>query len=86
LYEPINKEFLIQKSGRTFTIFFIPEFEQKTIKICWELLARDFDKIGVIEVQLEPKYKEVINYIKVDKKLNFKEDLIEIKKLIEEKK
>jgi len=86
LYEPINKESLIQKSGRTFTIFFIPEFEQKTIKICWELLARDFDKTGVIEVRLEPEYKEVINYIKVDKELNFKEDKIEIKELIEEKK
>lgn len=86
LYEPVNKEPLIQKSGRTFTIYFIPEFDQKTLKITWELLARDFDKTGLLEIELEPEFKEEINYIKVDKVLNFKEDKIEIKELIEEKK
>lgn len=86
LYEPAKKEPLIQKSGRKFTIYFIPEFDQKTLKINWEFFARDFDKTGVLEVKLEPEFKEEINYVKVDKELDFKEDKIEIKELIEEKK
>jgi hypothetical protein len=86
LYEPINKEPLIQKSGRTFTIFFIPEFDQKSIKITWELLARNFDKSGFLEIELKPEFKEKINFVKVDKESRFKEDTVEIKELIEEKK
>tara|TARA_B100001750_G_scaffold239952_1_gene248849 strand:- start:2548 stop:3681 length:1134 start_codon:yes stop_codon:yes gene_type:complete len=86
LYEPVNKEPLIQKSGRTFTIYFIPEFDQKNLKITWELFARDFDKTGFLEIEMEPEFKEEVNYIKVGKELNFKEDKIEIKELIEEKK
>ncbi len=55
LYEPMNKEPLIQKSSRKFTIHFIPEFDQKSTEISWELYARDFDKSGVMNVRLECK-------------------------------
>ncbi|WP_417784796.1 hypothetical protein [Tenacibaculum sp.] len=85
LYEPVNGEPLIQKSGRTFTIYFIPEFDQKMLKITWELLARDFNKTGLLEIELEPEFKEEINYIEVDKELSFKKDKVEIKELIEER-
>ncbi len=85
LFEPVNKEPIIQKAGRTFSIFFIPEFDQKSLNITWELLARDFNKTGVLEVKLEPEFKEKINYVQVNKEFDFKEDKIEIKELIEEK-
>jgi hypothetical protein len=74
LYEPVNREPLIQKSNRTFTILFIPNFDQKLMNISWEILARDFDKSGALEIELKPEFKE-----------NLKEDNIEIKELIEEK-
>jgi len=85
LYDPLDKEPLIQKSSRTFEIMFIPNFEQKHMGISWELLARDFDKSEKLEVELQPEYEEKIKYIEVDKDDHFKEDNVEIKELIETK-
>lgn len=85
LYEPVNREPLIQKSSRTFEILFIPNFDQKIINISWELLARDFDKSGTLEVELKPEFTEKVKYVQVKTDEDFKEDEIEIKELIEEK-
>lgn len=84
LYKPLKEEPLVQKSSRTFEIFFIPNFEQEFMKISWALLAKDFDKTGILEVELKPEFKEEIKYVEVEKKEHFKEDNIEIKELIEE--
>ena len=85
LYEAVNREPLIQKSSRTFKILFIPNFHQKIIIISWELLARDFDKSGSLEVELKPEFKEKVKYVQVKTDDDIKEDKIEIKELIEEK-
>jgi hypothetical protein len=85
LYEPVNREPLIQKSNRTFTILFIPNFDQKLMNISWEILARDFDKSGALEIELKPEFKEEIKYVQAKTEENLKEDNIEIKELIEEK-
>lgn len=85
LYEPAQKEPLIQKSGRTFEISFIPNFDQKSVNINWEFLARDFDKSGNLEIQLEPDFKEKVNYLSVASKEELKEDKVEIEELIEKR-
>jgi hypothetical protein len=82
LYEPLDREPLIQKSSRTFKIMFISNFEQNCMKISWELLARDFDKSGILEVELKPEYKEEVKYVQVSNDEHFKEDSIETKELI----
>lgn len=86
LYEPVHGEPLIQKSIRTFEISFIPHFNQSLMEISWELLARDYDKSGKLQVKLDPVFKEEIKYVQVDKDEHFKEDSIEIKDLIEKRK
>lgn len=85
-FEPATKEPLIQKSGRTFKIFFIPHFEQTSMNISWVFFARDFDKSDNLTVNLEPEFKEELIYIPVESEQNVKEDKIEFKELIEEKK
>lgn len=82
LYDPLDKEPLIQKSSRTFEIKFIPNFEQNHMIISWELLARDFDKSEKLEVELRPEFEEEIKYLEVNEDEHFKEDTIEIKELI----
>lgn len=82
LYDPLDKEPLIQKSSRTFEIEFIPNFEQNHMIISWELLARDFDKSEKLEVELQPEFEEEIKYLEVNEDEHFKEDTIEIKELI----
>ena len=86
LYEPAHKEPLIQKSSRTFTIHFIPEFDQQELLIEYELFARDFDKTGVLEIDLQPEYKEEINYVSLNDDEQEKADKIVVKELIEDKK
>ena len=83
LFEPAIKEPLIQKSGRTFKILFIPHFEQSYMKISWDFFARDFDKSDNLMVNLEPEFKEKLIYIPVESGQNKKEDKIEFEELIE---
>lgn len=83
LYEPLNSEPLIQKSSRTIEIFFISHFDQSYMGISWELLARDYDKSGKLDVKLDPTFKEEIKYVQVSNDEHFKEDNIELKDLIE---
>ncbi|MEQ8420543.1 MAG: hypothetical protein RIB64_11095 [Arenibacter algicola] len=85
-FEPATKEPLIQKSGRTFKILFIPHFEQTSMNISWVFFARDFDKSDNLTVNLEPEFKEELIYIPVESEQNVKEDKIVFKELIEEKK
>ena len=86
LYKPLRGEPLVQKSGKTFEILFIPNFDQKAINISWKLFARDFDKTGILKIELKPDFKEEIKYVEVEVEEDFKEDNVEIKELIEERK
>lgn len=85
LYKPLNDNPLVQKSSKTFDFFFIPNFQQKSMKISWELLARDFDKSGMLEVEIIPEFTTETKYVEVEKKDHFKEDSIEITELIKKK-
>lgn len=84
IFEPAIKEPLIQKSGRTFKILFIPHFEQSYMNISWDFFARDFDKSDNLMVNLEPEFKEKLIFIPLESGQNIKEDKIEIEELIEE--
>jgi len=83
-FEPATKEPLIQKSGRTFKILFIPHFEQSSMNISWEFFARDFDKSDNLTVNLEAEFKEELIYIPVESEQDVKEEKIEFEELIEE--
>ncbi len=85
VYEPAQKEPLIQKSGRSFKINFIPHFNQKSLNITWDFFARDFDKSGTLEIELQPDFIEKINYSSVTSKQELKDDKIEIEYFIEKK-
>lgn len=61
-------------------------FNVDKINIEWELLARDFDKNGAIEIKVDPIYVEEINWVDVNNAIELKEDEIEILELIENKK
>jgi len=78
-YEPVNFEPLIQKSGRSFTVHFIPEIDAKEINLKWEFLARDFDKEGILTINLEPEYEEDVIWVGVEEKEGLEEEKIEIK-------
>jgi hypothetical protein len=84
-YEPVNSEPLIQKADRTFEISFIPHFNQSSMKISWELLARDFDKSGILEVELKPEYEEEIKYVEVSSPEHIIGDTVKIEELIKKK-
>lgn len=86
LYKPLKGEPLVQKSAKNFEIFFVSNFDQKAMNISWKLFARDFDKSGMLEVELKPEFKDEIKYCEVEQQEHFKEDSIEIKELIERKK
>ncbi len=86
LYEPVNKEPLIQKTSRTFTINYIPKIGEKQIKLSWVLFARDFDKKGELIIELEPILYEKVNWITVENENDLKEESIVIKEHIEDRK
>lgn len=68
LYKPLYNATLIQKDSKTFECFFKPTSEKHTIEIKWHLLARDFDREGIISINVEPEIIESIDRICVARK------------------
>jgi hypothetical protein len=75
-YSPKDNEPLIQKDNRYFKAYIIPECKEYTIPIEWELLARDFNSSGTINLIVEPEYENKIIYEDVDSEEELKEDII----------
>lgn len=82
LYKPLNNMTLIQKDFITFKCSFKPTSEKKTIEIRWQLLAKDFDREGIFNINIEPELIERIERIRVTRKEDEKTD-IEIRDLKE---
>lgn len=59
-YFPLAQSPLIQKDGREFKCFCIPNFDTNEVKIKWSLLARNFDKEGEIILSVNPIYETKI--------------------------
>ncbi|HPM47580.1 MAG TPA: hypothetical protein PL056_10975 [bacterium] len=57
LYKPLNNAPLIQKDSKVFECHCIPKFDSTSIKVGWQLLARDFDLEGVAEFEVVPEYE-----------------------------
>ncbi|PTX61911.1 Mrr restriction endonuclease-like protein [Kordia periserrulae] len=77
-YHPKDNTPLIQKDNRFFEISLLPEINSTKIVFEWELLARDFNKKGMAEIEIEPNYIEKIEYNEVNKELDLEDDKIDI--------
>ena len=75
-YTPNDNNPLIQKDNRYFNAYIIPLCKEYTIPIEWELLARDFDKTGVIYLKVEPDYEDQYIYEYVESIEKMEEDEI----------
>ncbi len=75
-YSPKDNEPLIQKDNRYFEAYIIPECREYAIPIEWELLARDFNLVGIIYLKVEPEYEDKIVLEYIDSKDNLYEDEI----------
>jgi hypothetical protein len=85
-YHPVNNQPLIQKDNRVFNICIKPFPKQEDITINWELLARNFNKEGIITLKNTPNLIEKDNIIWVDSFEEKGEDKIEITDYITENK
>lgn len=83
LYEPKDNEPLIQKSSRRFKIKLLPQIGATNFQIAWELLARDFDKSGILTVNINPEIEEKVYWKIVSSENEIQPDKKEIKYLIE---
>lgn len=84
-YRPIDNNPLIQKDNRFFEISLLPEPNSEKIIFEWELLARDFNKTGTAEINIEPDYVEKIEYKEVNKQSDLEADKIYISYYVIEK-
>lgn len=85
LYSPLNDKPLIQKDSKQFKSYFIPKIGVDEVKISWELLARDFNREGVITFKVEPEFENSSKTVWVDSKKEVREE-VEIIEFIETKK
>ena len=83
VYEPLNKDSLIQKDSRSFKAHFIPRPNIPQIEVKWELLARDFDKEGVLTFKVEPEFEEKTEIVYVAEYSEIQEPKEEILEFIE---
>jgi hypothetical protein len=56
-YNPVGKSVLVQKDNRCFRVSVLVEKEASEIIFDWELIARDFNKIGTEKIHIDPTYK-----------------------------
>ncbi|UPQ80449.1 hypothetical protein M0M57_06320 [Flavobacterium azooxidireducens] len=64
-YYPLKNEPLIQKDYRIFDVSILPKHEINIITVEWELLARDFNTNGKIEIHVIPEYIEKVETFEV---------------------
>ena len=75
-YWPQDNEPLIQKDKRFFKAYIIPLGKSYTIPIKWEILARDYNHSGLINLVVEPDYEEIVNTIYVETEQELRDDFI----------
>lgn len=83
-YFPLNNAPLIQKDKKFIEVSVLPDKFDDKIIIEWELLARDFNRKGKLEIKIEPIYTttEIVHNVESEDELI--DDEIEIFDLIEE--
>ena len=82
LYSPLHGKPLIQKDSRQFKSYFIPHFKSNQVAIRWKLLARDYNREGIVNFEILPEFENETRMIGVDCKSDEKEE-IEIVEFIE---
>lgn len=86
VYKPNKNSPLIQKDSKIITCFLKTLPEDSSIIIEWELLARDFNKKGILKINSTPEYVDKYQITLVENKEDLKDDeIIEIKDYIEVK-
>lgn len=75
-YSPKNNQPLIQKDNRFFKAYIIPHCREYSIPIEWELLARDFNKTGVLTLNVLPNYEDKFVFEDVEREDEIKVDEI----------
>lgn len=75
-FTPRNNEPLIQKDNRYFKAYVIPGCLEYTLPIQWEILARDYNATGTVNLIVKPIYEEVFEYEYVDTDAELKPDEI----------
>lgn len=84
-YRPKDNKPLIQKDNKYFEISLLPDVESDSIVIEWELLARDFNRKEIVEINIEPEYIEEIKFEEVKFESQLMEDSVVISYYIVEK-
>lgn len=83
-YRPKNSIF-VQKDYRDFHMSIIPANGIKEIPLIWQFLCEDYQKEGVLTINVEPKIEEHIATIIVHNESELKPDEVNIEaKIIEE--
>ncbi|KAB8155333.1 hypothetical protein EZY14_005455 [Kordia sp. TARA_039_SRF] len=77
-YRPKDNNPIIQKDNIFFEISVLPMISAQKIIFEWELLARNFNKTGIAEIKIEPKYVEKIEFVEVNNELDMKVDNVQI--------
>jgi hypothetical protein len=75
-YYPLNSEPLIQKDNRYFECFIKPLPKNYVIPIRWEILARDYNASGTIDLRVEPEFIEKIEYVDIVSDEFLQDDII----------
>ena len=83
VYKPYNNQALIQKDSKYFEFFILPFHYCRETYIEWELLARDFNRSGRINLIVEPQFiiNEVKNFVKTSEEAG---EVITFSEFIEE--
>jgi len=75
-YLPRNGRPLVQKDNRSFEVFIQPKCQEYQIPIRWSLIARNYNKEGIIYLNVIPDYDDRIIYQGVESKKDILEDEI----------
>lgn len=83
-YRPKNSVF-VQKDYREFHMSIIPADGIKTLSLIWKFLCEDYQKMGYLIINVEPKIEEQVKTIEVYDKSELKPDEVYIEAKIVEK-
>lgn len=75
-YHPLGDNLLIQKDGRSFECHLLLNHGAREVFLEYELLARDFNKVGTLKINVMPEITDEIKLLAVTSKWSLREDEI----------
>jgi hypothetical protein len=82
IYRPKDNQPLIQKDGRSFTLYILTQQKEYDLNINYQFLARDFNQEGNLVLEVRPEYEVEQHTIWVEQNEPIQEDEVKIEDIM----